>query len=210
MNSGSSAFISSHGQSAVTTSAASSYQTSRTGSISTAAPVWRTTITWSTPPTLASAASVLALSGTLRPPRTPSSAVMTTFELAVLDAAGERVRREAAEHHRMDRADARAGEHRVGRLRDHRQVDGDAVALLDVAVAQHVGEAADLVVQLPIGDLLRLVRVVAFPDDRDLVAALGEMAVDAVVGDVERAVLEPFDRDVAGIEGGVLDLGRAA
>ena len=53
--------------------------------------------------------------------------------LAVLDAAGERVGREAAEHDRMDRADARAGEHGVGRLRDHRQVDGDAVALLDAA-----------------------------------------------------------------------------
>src|SRR5215475_11839360 len=32
------------------------------------------------------------------------------------------------------------------------------------------------------------------------------MAVDAVVADVQRAVLEPFDRHVAGIIGGVLDL----
>ena len=37
-------------------------------------------MTWSTPPTLAIAASVLALSGILRPPRMPSSAVMTTFD----------------------------------------------------------------------------------------------------------------------------------
>ena len=76
--------------------------------------------------------------------------------LAILDAAGERVRREPAEHHRVDRADARAGEHRVGRLRDHRQIDGDAIALLDVAVAQDIGEPADLVVQLLVGDVLRL------------------------------------------------------
>src|ERR1700751_6051855 len=34
------------------------------------------------------------------------------------------------------------------------------------------------------------------------------MAVDAVVGGVEHAVLEPFDRDVAGPERGVLDLAR--
>ena len=74
--------------------------------------------------------------------------------LAILDAAGERIRREAAEHHGMDGADARAGEHGVSRLRNHRHVDGDAVALLDVAVAQDVGEAADLVVQLLIGDVL--------------------------------------------------------
>ena len=78
--------------------------------------------------------------------------------LAVLDAAGERIRREAAEHHRMDRADARAGEHRVGRLRDHRHVDGDAVALLDVAVAQDVGHPAHLVVQLLVGDVLVVLR----------------------------------------------------
>ena len=48
--------------------------------------------------------------------------------------------------------------------------------------------------------------IVAFPDDRGLVGALGQMAVDAVVGDVQRAVLEPFDRDVARRERGVLDL----
>ena len=76
------------------------------------------------------------------------------LRLAILDAAGERFRREAAEHHGVDRADARAGEDGVGGFRNHRQVDGDAVALLDVAVAQHVGEAADLIVQLPVGDLL--------------------------------------------------------
>ena len=38
------------------------------------------TMTEVTPPTLSQAASTLALSGTLRPPRKPSSAVMTTFE----------------------------------------------------------------------------------------------------------------------------------
>ena len=76
--------------------------------------------------------------------------------LAVLDAAGERVRREAAEHHRMDGADARAGEHGVSRFRDHRQVDGDPVAALDAVRLQHIGEAADLLVQLAIGDVLRL------------------------------------------------------
>ena len=81
MNSGSSAFISAHGHSAVTMSAASWYQTSRPGVMSTAAPVRLTTMTWSTRPTLAIAASALALSGTLRPPRKPSSAVMTTLDL---------------------------------------------------------------------------------------------------------------------------------
>ena len=53
----------------------------------------------------------------------------------------------------------------------------------------------------------RDVGVVALPDDRGLVGAGGEVAVDAVGRDVERAVLEPLDRDVVVVEGGVLDPG---
>jgi hypothetical protein len=52
--------------------------------------------------------------------------------------------REAAEDHRVDGADAGAGEHRDRRLGDHRQVDRDAVALLDPEPLEHVGELADL------------------------------------------------------------------
>jgi hypothetical protein len=43
--------------------------------------------------------------------------------------------------------------------------------------------------------------IVAFPDDRDLVAAGGEVPVGAVGRDVGDAVLEPADRDLAGAEG---------
>ena len=68
------------------------------------------------------------------------------------------------------------------RLRDHRHVDGDAVAFLDAARLQDVGEAADLGVQLLVGELLVVLRIVAFPEDGGLVAAFGQMAVDAVVG----------------------------
>src|ERR671935_705563 len=108
----------------------------------------------------------------------------------------------------MDGADARAGEHRVQRLGDHGQIDRDPVALRDVAVAQDIGEFADFVVQLAIGDVLGLRGVVTLPDDRGLIGARGEVPVDAVVGDVEDAVLEPFDRDIARAEGAVLDLAR--
>jgi hypothetical protein len=51
-----------------------------------------------------------------------------------------------------------------------------------------------------------LARAVALPQDGGLVGPLGEMAVDAVVAGVERAVVEPADMDVAA-EAGVLDLG---
>src|SRR5258707_15328499 len=51
-----------------------------------------------------------------------------------------------------------------------------------------------------------LLRAVALPQDRGLVGAHRQVAVDAVSAGVERAVLEPADRGVAG-EAGVLDLG---
>ncbi len=84
----------------------------------------------------------------------------------------------------MDRTDAGAGQHGIGGFGDHRHVDGDAVTLLDAAVAHDVGHAADLVVKLAVGDLLRFRRVVAFPDDGDLVATLFKMPVNAVVADI--------------------------
>src|SRR5262249_59310288 len=77
----------------------------------------------------------------------------------------------------------------------------------DVAVAQDVGEPADLVVQLAIADVFGLRGIVALPDDGGLLGARGEMAVDAVVASVEDAVLVPLDGNVARSERAVLDLG---
>ena len=108
----------------------------------------------------------------------------------------------------MDRAEAGAGKHRIRGLRDHRHVDRDAVALLHIAAAHDVGEAADFVVQFLVGDVPGIFRIVAFPDDRGLFRALRKVAVDAVIGGVQRAVLEPLDGDFAGLVGGVLHLGE--
>src|SRR5256885_17064297 len=79
-----------------------------------------------------------------RPPRSTLFPYTTLF----------RSRREAAEDDRMNGAETRAGQHGIGCLRDHRHVDGNAVTLLDIAVAQDVGEAANLVVQFLITDVL--------------------------------------------------------
>ena len=75
--------------------------------------------------------------------------------LAVLDAVGQAVRREAAEHDGMHRAEPGAGEHRHRRLDHHRQIDRDPVAALDAEPLQRVRQPADLVVQLAVGDRLR-------------------------------------------------------
>ncbi|ENN84294.1 hypothetical protein RHSP_76207 [Rhizobium freirei PRF 81] len=53
---------------------------------------------------------------------------------AIDDAAAERFGRKAAEDDGMHRTDAGASEHRIGRLRDHRHIDGDAIALLDAVL----------------------------------------------------------------------------
>ncbi len=154
MNSGSSAFMSAHGHSAVTTSLASWYQTSRTGSMSTGAAGALDDDDEIDAAAFGDRGVGIGLERDFAAAADAFVGGDDDVRLAVFDAAGERIRREAAEHHGMDGADARAGQHGVGRFRNHRHVDGDAVALLDVAVAQNVGEAADLVVQLLIGDVL--------------------------------------------------------
>jgi hypothetical protein len=128
---------------------------------------------------------------------------------AVGDAVGDRVRREAAEHHRMDRADARAGQHRDHRLGDHRQVDGDPVALADAEVAQRVAQPAHAGVQFAVADALGRQRgVVALEDQRRLVAARGKVPVQAVDAGVELAVAKPADVEVGRVEAGLADAGR--
>ena len=67
--------------------------------------------------------------GRTRPKRSPW--------LRVRDARGQFGRREAAEHHGMDRAKPRAGEHRDRRFRHHRHVDHHAVAASAVLKAKY-------------------------------------------------------------------------
>ncbi len=128
---------------------------------------------------------------------------------AVLDAVRQAVRGEAAEHHRMDRAEPGAGQHRHRRLHHHRHIDRHPVPALHAEAAQRVGQAAHLLVQLAVRDPALLVRVVAFPDDRHLVRTLRQVPVEAGGGCVQRAVLIPADADVA-LEAGVLRAGGRA
>src|SRR5690606_1744994 len=126
--------------------------------------------------------------------------------LAVLDAPGKRIWGEATEDNRVNGSDARAGQHGVSGLGDHGQVDGDPVPLLDAVSLQHIREAADLFVQLTVGDVLLLGGIVSLPDDRDLVFPFRQVPVDAVVGGIGYAVIEPADVDVARAKGRVLHL----
>ncbi len=72
--------------------------------------------------------------------------------VAVLYAPAKAFGRKAAKHHRMDRPDPRACQHGHGCLGDHRHIDRDPVAAPHALRLQHVGEPADLGVQLAIAD----------------------------------------------------------
>ena len=111
------------------------------------------------------------------------------------DAVGERVCGKAAEYNRVNRANAGAGQHGNGQFGHHRQVDGDAVALFDAARLEHVGEFADLFVQLSIGQRGIFPRLVALPDDGDLIAFCIEVPVKAIVGDIGLAAGKPLNRN---------------
>ena len=105
--------------------------------------------------------------------------------LRVVDAVYDRFGREAAEDHRMRRADARAGEHGDRQFGNHRHVDRNAIAAPNAELAQPVGKAADSIEQLAIGDG-PAVAGLAFVIIRDLLAAAGsDVAVEAVDGNVQ-------------------------
>ena len=113
------------------------------------------------------------------------------MRVAELHPLGDRLRREAAEDDVVRRADPSAGEHRDDDLGNHRQVDADDVALADAALLERVGAALDVGEQLGVRDVA-LLALLAVPVERDAVAEAGfDVAVQAVVGDVQLAAGEP-------------------
>ncbi len=130
------------------------------------------------------------------------------LRLTVDDATGQSLRRETAEYHGVNRTDAGTGQHGDHGFGDHRHIDSHHVAAMHILAAQGVGELADFFMQLAVGDGAAFGRVVAFPDDRGLIATLGEVTVQAVVGNVQGAIGEPFDVDVVVVERGLLHRGE--
>ena len=99
---------------------------------------------------------------------------------------------EPSEHHRVDGAEPRAGEHRDDRLRRHRQVEQDAVPAVDAELAEGARELGDPVAQLFVGVVLAGAghrRAVAEGDE--VSPARLDMTIEAVRAHVERAIGEP-------------------
>mmetsp|Transcript_27214 Transcript_27214/g.49756 ORF Transcript_27214/g.49756 Transcript_27214/m.49756 type:complete len:380 (-) Transcript_27214:71-1210(-) len=118
------------------------------------------------------------------------------------------VGREARKNDGMDRADARAGQHGIGRLGDHRQIKHDPVAFAHAHAFEDIGHFTGLRVQFAVADVLcPVLRAVGFPDDRRLLAARLKVPVDTVGGNVQRAVGVPVDRDIPQRVVDIFDLG---
>ena len=110
----------------------------------------------------------------------------------VLDAGGQLLRRETAEDHRVDRADAGARQHADHRLGHHRHVDDHAVAGRHALRRERPGDARHLVAQLGEGEAADGPGDRAVVDERELLAASAlDVAVEAVVAGVEHAAGEP-------------------
>ena len=111
------------------------------------------------------------------------------FWLGVLDPARELLGRKAAEHHRMHRADPRAGQHREHGFRHHRHIEDDAVALGDAKILHDGRERLHLLQHLGIGEFGDGVGQRRIVDQRHLIgAAACDMAVERVVAGVDHAI----------------------
>src|ERR1039458_6574390 len=92
----------------------------------------------------------------------------------------------------MNRADARACEHRDRGLGDQREVDPHAIALADAERLEDVRELLHFAVQIPVRERAPVARL-ALPYDGGLVSrGAASVTVDAVRRDVELAADEPL------------------
>src|SRR3954462_11999904 len=94
----------------------------------------------------------------------------------------------------MDCADSGARQHRNRCLRNRWQINDDAVTLFNPVPFQDIGETADFMVKLLIGERSFLTRL-TFPNNRGFVAAMSQqMSVETVFGDIELPANEPFGK----------------
>ena len=110
----------------------------------------------------------------------------------VIDAHGEFVRGEPAEHNRVHRAQPGARQHRDHGLGDHRHVHHHPVALRHAQPAQHAGEPRRLVEQVAVGVGALSAGDRRVIDQRRLLpVAIGDVAVQRVGAGIQLPVGKP-------------------
>ena len=98
----------------------------------------------------------------------------------------------------MDGADSGTGKHCNGGLRHHGQIDENAVAFANSVALEDIGEQANFVMKLFVGESAFLADFagsggLTFPDERGFVGAGSpKMAVEAIITKVQLAADKPF------------------
>ena len=112
-------------------------------------------------------------------------------------------RRKAREDDRVDCPDACTGEHGDGQFGGHGHVDADYVASGNILRLEHVGELANVLVQLLVGNPPRIARF-AFPNNGNSVPiTCGNLSVETIVAGVGLAADEPFGIRLMPLHGGM-------
>ncbi len=114
------------------------------------------------------------------------------LRFAIVGAFLERFGAEAAEDDAVRGTDARAGQHRDDRLRNHRQINHDAIARFHAVLLQHVGHETDFAMKLLIGEGGDVAGLTLKNDGGFVARGAGQMAVEAIDAGVELAADEPF------------------
>ena len=113
------------------------------------------------------------------------------FRLGVVDARRQARGGEAAEHHRMDRADAHRRQHREHRLGNHRHVQQHAVAALHALRLEQRSTAIDFGVQFRVGIRPLLPGFGRDKNQRWLVAPCDQVTIERVMAKIGTAADEP-------------------
>ncbi len=89
--------------------------------------------------------------------------------LAVIDAVTKSLRGKASKYDRVDSTNARTGEKGSDSLPCHGKIDRDGITFLDTKGLEYIGNAADLMQQLGVGDLAAFGWLISFIDNGALI-----------------------------------------
>ncbi len=124
------------------------------------------------------------------------------FCFGVIDPGAERIRREAAEHHRVDGPDPGAGQQGDDGFRDHGEVHGHPVALGHTQGLEGVGGLLYFLGELRVGVGAGVAGFALKIDGNAIAQAVFHVPVQRVVGGVDFASHEPLrERRVGPVQG---------
>ena len=109
----------------------------------------------------------------------------------VINARRQSARGEAAEHHRMDGADAHGGQHGENSLGHHGHVDQDSVAFFEPQALIGCGPGGDFGLQFQTGVGALGICLGGDADQRRVFGPLGRPAVDGVIAKIGLAAGKP-------------------